>query len=107
MKLMKLAIYARVEVPTCLLTVGLAVACWSAIRARSAKRRSLLLRNFRVEEVLKDEVWQRHTGFRLCRGAETGWPGDGLPALFLIALSSFSAVTIVAKRQRAHIHMHA
>lgn len=39
----------------CLLTLGLAAACWSALRAR-ARQSSSLLSTFRVEEVLKDEV---------------------------------------------------
>ncbi len=46
-----------VNVQISLLTVGMAAACWFAVRRRSAKSRRLLLSNFRVEEVLKDEVW--------------------------------------------------
>lgn len=48
-----------VNAQICLLTVGLAAACWYAVRLRSAKSRPLLLSSFRVDEVLKDEVRQR------------------------------------------------
>lgn len=48
----------------CLLTLWLAQVCWSTIRARAAKKSSLLS-TFRVEEVLKDEVgWSNNRGFQ-------------------------------------------